>query len=329
MAAAYTGRARSSATQRVRSSGRPTNRCRRPCRTGGRPSRSRECDAVRIRKYEPSAISAQTSSRLGNNREPGRHLWLEHQKTAGVQIVQNHLSRRTDGGPDQSGDPPVKAGQSQFKSTEQSVLLLPPRRPISTWCAISRPSISTPITKRPEAAARRRKRPFRVGEVTRTDVARLGAGLLPAGARAAHHGDRHAGESDRANFQRVVGQAPGKLVQPVFKYELPDTLEDAVSRRPRRTIRRSSPPNIPSARRAMASILRKGARLPTIQIDRQPRARLSRRSGSNSTDALIWGYGNNHQIDTGSVEAVTWPLYTGGLRPRRRCAKPSRPPIRT
>jgi outer membrane protein TolC len=98
-------------------------------------------------------------------------------------------------------------------------------------------------------------------------------------------------------------------VQPVFKYELPATLEDAVAEA------EENNPNVVAAefveRAARDGVdLAQGARLPTIQL-MGTFERLY--PGGNNTNQLVSGGGVGH-IDTGSVSAqITWPLYTGGL----------------
>ena len=112
--------------------------------------------------------------------------------------------------------------------------------------------------------------------------------------------------SDRATFQRVVGQAPGKLVQPVFKYRLPESLEAAVG---------EAEANNPSVLQAIfverASRdnvdLVEGARLPTVNL-------IGTFARSYPAPGTVVAGANINSITTGSVEAqVTWPIYTGGL----------------
>lgn len=68
---------------------------------------------------------------------------------------------------------------------------------------------------------------FSVGEVTRTDVSQAEARLARAKAdRIQAEGDL---ENSRTVFERVVGMPPSDLKSPPLKYELPGTLEEAIS----------------------------------------------------------------------------------------------------
>src|SRR6185312_11491673 len=149
---------------------------------------------------------------------------------------------------------------------------------------------------------------LRVGEVTRTDVALAEASYQQA--RAQYTTAVGALKTDQAAYQRVVGQAPGKLVQPVFKYELPGTLEDAVAEA------EENNPNVIAAefveRAARDGVdLAQGARLPTIQLVGTFQRLYP---GNNSTEQSLAGSKGIDHVDTGSVAAqITWPLFTGGL----------------
>jgi outer membrane protein len=68
---------------------------------------------------------------------------------------------------------------------------------------------------------------FRVGEITRTDVAQSEASL--AGARAALVQAEGLLQQARAAYENVVGKAPENLVQPALPNNLPKNLDSAVS----------------------------------------------------------------------------------------------------
>ena len=68
---------------------------------------------------------------------------------------------------------------------------------------------------------------FRVGSVTRTDVAQAEA--RRAQAQAVHDTDLGLLENDRANFTRAVGHAPVDLVQPTLRPVLPATRSEALT----------------------------------------------------------------------------------------------------
>ncbi len=80
------------------------------------------------------------------------------------------------------------------------------------------------LTRQLEAAQDR----FRVGEITRTDVSQAEARLARAKAdRIGAEGDL---QSSRATYRRVIGDLPGKLVQPSPLQGLPDALDQAIER---------------------------------------------------------------------------------------------------
>jgi len=231
------------------------------------------------------------------------------EKTVGVQIVQNiYRGGRTEAQTSQATNV-VKAGQAQLKATEQAVLL----QAATSYLDVVRDQSTVDLNASNESVLKRQldaeQDRLRVGEVTRTDVALAEASYQQA--RAQYTTAVGTLQTDRAAFQRVVGQAPGKLVQPVFKYELPGSLEDAVAEA------ETNNPNVVAAeyveRAARDGIdLAQGARLPTIQlIGTFERVY----PGQNSSDQLqSSGGAHTSRIDTGSVEAqITWPLYTGGL----------------
>jgi outer membrane protein len=68
---------------------------------------------------------------------------------------------------------------------------------------------------------------FRVGQVTRTDVAQAQSAL--AAATATRLTDQGTLENDRASYTRAVGHAPVDLVQPKIALALPTTREQALS----------------------------------------------------------------------------------------------------
>jgi len=232
---------------------------------------------------------------------------FNNQKTIGVQVVQNiYRGGRTEAQTSQATNA-VKAGQSQLKATEQAVLLAAAQ----AYLDVVRDQSTVDLNASNEAVLKRQLDAetdrLRVGEVTRTDVALAQASYQQA--RAQHTTAIGTLKTDQAAYQRVIGQAPGKLVQPVFKYELPATLEDAVAEA------EENNPSVVAAefveRAARDGVdLAQGARLPTIQLI-GTFERLY--PGNNSANQLTTGAGTGH-IDTGSVEAsITWPLYTGGL----------------
>jgi outer membrane protein len=68
---------------------------------------------------------------------------------------------------------------------------------------------------------------FRVGQVTRTDVAQAESRL--AAATAQRHLDEGTLENDRANYTRAVGHPPVDLIQPTFHPTIPSTRDEALT----------------------------------------------------------------------------------------------------
>ena len=68
---------------------------------------------------------------------------------------------------------------------------------------------------------------FRVGQVTRTDVAQAESRL--AAATATRHFDEGTLENSRANYTRAVGHPPVALVQPTLRPDIPATREQALT----------------------------------------------------------------------------------------------------
>ncbi len=236
-------------------------------------------------------------------------------KTVGVQVVQNvYRGGRTVAQTNQATNT-VKAGQAQLKATEEDVLL----GAAQSYLDVVRDQVTVDLNVSNENVLKQEldaeEARFRVGEVTRTDVALAQASYQQA--RAQHISAIGTLETDRATFQRIVGQQPGKLALPVFNYQLPASLEDAVAEA------EANNPSVVAAefveRAARDGVdLNEGARLPTVQIigsySRLYPAPNSTSSTVSSIGAPV-GFGSRvDHLDTGSVEAqMTWPLYTGGL----------------
>jgi outer membrane protein/adhesin transport system outer membrane protein len=235
-------------------------------------------------------------------------------KAVGVQVAQNiYRGGRTVAQTNQATNT-VKAGQAQLKAVEQTVLLAAAQ----SYLDVVRDQVTVDLNANNEAVLKRQldaeNDRFRVGEVTRTDVALSQAAYEQA--RAEYTTAVGTLANDRAAFQRVVGQAPAKLVQPDFKYRLPASLEDAISEA------ESNNPSVVAAefteRAGRDTVdLNEGNRLPTVQVIGSY-SRLYPAPNSTTTGASAIGnlsaFGSVNHVDTGTVEAqMTWPLYTGGL----------------
>ena len=141
---------------------------------------------------------------------------------------------------------------------------------------------------------------FRVGEVTRTDVAQAEASLAQATAqRIQAEGNL---ETSRANYARAVGHPPGRLVQPRERPALPATLEEALN------LASHDNPNVISASftelaaRDNIDVVR-GQLLPQISI-------IGDLNRSFSPSIVQ----RNARQDTASAQLqLTMPLYEGGV----------------
>jgi outer membrane protein len=140
---------------------------------------------------------------------------------------------------------------------------------------------------------------FRVGEVTRTDVAQAESSLAQATAqRIQAEGNL---ETSRANFARAVGHPPGRLIMPRERPVLPATREEALS------LATSDNPNVIAASftelaaRDNIDLIR-GQLLPQVSIVGD----LNRSFSPSFTQ-------RNTRLDAAAVTAqVTMPLYEGG-----------------
>src|SRR5262249_21250255 len=140
---------------------------------------------------------------------------------------------------------------------------------------------------------------FRVGEVTRTDVAQAESSLAQATAnRIASEGQL---EVSRANYTRAVGHPPGRLVLPKERPALPAPREEALA------MAAQNNPNIISANFAEQAArdnidVVRGQLLPQISI-------VGDLNRSYSPSITL----STAREDTASVVAqMTMPLYEGG-----------------
>ena len=140
---------------------------------------------------------------------------------------------------------------------------------------------------------------FRVGEVTRTDVAQAEAALAQATAqRITAEGNL---ENSRANYVKAVGHPPGRLLLPRERPVLPATREEALS-----LAALDNPTVIQGNFAELAARdnvdLQRGALLPQVSIVGD----LNRSLNTSFTT-------RTSRLDTAAVTAqVTMPLYEGG-----------------
>ena len=140
---------------------------------------------------------------------------------------------------------------------------------------------------------------FRVGEVTRTDVAQAESSLAQATAtRIASEGQL---EVSRANYARAVGHPPGRLVQPRERPVLPATREEALA------LAANNNPNVISANftelaaRNNIDVVR-GQLLPQVSVI----------GDLNRSYAPSLAQRSNRQDTASVVGRLTIPLYEGG-----------------
>jgi len=138
---------------------------------------------------------------------------------------------------------------------------------------------------------------FRVGSLTRTDVAQAEARL--AAARASRQQAEGNLASDRANFARFVGHPPQNLAQPEIHPVLPQTREDAL------TLASTKNPTV------LAAVFSEESARSTVAATRaQLLPSLNLVTDVNRAQETVT---NGRETTTGSVVfRVTMPLYEGG-----------------
>jgi outer membrane protein len=147
--------------------------------------------------------------------------------TVGVVLQQNIFRGfRTEAETDMA-EASVKAERATLHSAEQTVLRDVARAyfdVIQNQAVLELNTNNEQVLRRQLEAAQDR---FRVGEITRTDVAQAESRLAGAIAdRISSEGDL---ETSKATYEQVVGHAPENLVAPAPYGKLPLTLEDAVA----------------------------------------------------------------------------------------------------
>jgi len=138
---------------------------------------------------------------------------------------------------------------------------------------------------------------FRVGSVTRTDVAQAEARL--AAARASRQQAEGNLAISRANFERAVGHAPQSLIQPDLHPTIPATRDQALA------LAATKNPNV------IAALFTEDAARSTVTATRsQLLPSLNIVADVNRAQETV---SNGRETTTGSVIArITMPLYEGG-----------------
>lgn len=200
----------------------------------------------------------------------------------------------------------VKAGRAQLQSVEQQVLL----DAVTAYMNVLRDEAVVELNKNNVQVLERQLQAsqdrFRVGEVTRTDVAQSEArlegaksNLLTADATLA---------ASRAQYRRVVGRAPASLENPSRQPELPASLDEAIE------VAMELSPGVIAARHneraaKQAVSVAKGALLPTLNA--QVQYSDFDTTGFNATTGGT--VGQNTKNTSVGVE-LSVPLYQGGSR---------------
>lgn len=201
----------------------------------------------------------------------------------------------------------VLAGRARLHSTEQTVLLSATRAYMNVVRDEAVLRLNRANEQRLERQLQATRDRFRVGEITRTDVAQAEARL--AGAKA----DRIQAEgvlvNSREAYRRVIGVAPGKLAKPAIKLSQPANADEA------RTLGMTASPDVlnaryreDSARYSVETI--RGELLPSVSL-----------LGTLSTDHDATVSSTNRNT-TQLMAQLTVPLYQkGGVYSRVREAR--------
>ena len=199
----------------------------------------------------------------------------------------------------------VKAGRAQLQSVEQQILLAA----VTAYMNVVRDVATVDLRKNNIQVLDRQLQAsqdrFRVGEVTRTDVAQSEARL--ENAKSALLSADAALSASRAQYRRVVGQTPGTLDTPDIKPELPVNLDAAIE------MAMELSPGVLSARyneQAAKYGVRsaKGALLPTVGVQAD---------WTDSTQSFVGEFDqtvSNSTVSKSIGLQVTVPLYAGGAR---------------
>lgn len=198
----------------------------------------------------------------------------------------------------------VKAGRAQLSNVEQQVLL----GAVTAYMNVLRDEAvvelninNIQVLERQLQASRDR---FRVGEVTRTDVAQSEARL--EGAKSTLLTAEATLAASRAEYQRVIGRAPATLETPDSKPVLPESLDAAVE------VAIADSPNVNAARyneqAAQYSIKQaKGNLLPSVDVVYR---RLHNEGLQNVGPQAFPTVFDQSQVTV----QLTVPIYNGGQR---------------
>ncbi len=198
----------------------------------------------------------------------------------------------------------VLAGRAQLQSVEQQVLL----DAVTAYMDVLRDEAvvrlnenQVQVLERQLQASRDR---FRVGEITRTDVAQSEARL--EGAKSNKLAADATLAASRARYRRVIGRTPGTLENPNSRPELPASLDAAIEQA------MVESPGVKAAKYTEESARyavkqAKGALLPSVDLN----ASTGRRNGISN----VQGFSFDSVATSSTVQLqVRVPLYAGGAR---------------
>jgi outer membrane protein len=200
----------------------------------------------------------------------------------------------------------VRSGRAQLQSVEQQILLAA----VTAYMNVVRDVATVDLRKNNIQVLERQLQAsqdrFRVGEVTRTDVAQSEARLENAKSSLLTAEAGLAGS--RANYQRVVGMPAGTLETPTSKPELPINLDAAIE------LAMELSPGVLSAKHNEAAAKygvrsAKGALLPTVGVQ----ASWTDSTQSGFSVEANRSFNNPSEVKSIGVQ-VSVPLYAGGAR---------------
>lgn len=195
------------------------------------------------------------------------------------------------------------AEQAKLKATEQNVLV----DAVSAYTNVIRDLAVVKLNQNNEAVLKRQleytRDRFRVGELTKTDVAQSEARL--AGASASRIEAEGALKISYATYRQVIGKMPEKIYEPaVPESKLPQTLAEALEIAEKRN------PQLKAAEMAAKSALSsidvaKSGHYPTLNLQ----GTFFHNKAKTSIDGAFW----NGRVDASDVQLVmNIPLYTAG-----------------
>lgn len=200
----------------------------------------------------------------------------------------------------------VRAGRAQLQSVEQQILL----QAVTAYMNVVRDESVLELRKNNIKVLERQLQAsqdrFRVGEVTRTDVAQSEARLENAKSQLLSAEATLA--ASRAQYRRVVGDTPGSLETPSAKPQLPIDLDTAIE------IAMEESPGVKSARYNEEAARHgvnsaKGALLPSVNAELSHSNIDSTGINANTLSSTA----SNTKSTTFGVR-VSVPLYSGGSR---------------